>query len=47
MRTWLVALVVLLLPAVAAAEPYTAPHKKVLWGGQGGYTARHISAFEQ
>jgi hypothetical protein len=39
----LVALV--LLPAAAAAEPYTAPGNKVLWGGQGGYTAGSIRAF--
>jgi hypothetical protein len=43
----LVLLIALAAPAVAASAPYTAPGNKVLWGGQGGYTARHISAFEQ
>jgi hypothetical protein len=47
MRSWLTVLLVLLMPAAAAANPYTAPGKKVLWGGQGGYTAGHIRAFEQ
>jgi hypothetical protein len=31
--------------ATAAADPYTAPGGKVLWGGQGGYTAGSIGAF--
>jgi hypothetical protein len=35
----------LALPAVASADPYTAPGDKVLWGGQGGYTAGSIGAF--
>jgi hypothetical protein len=35
----------LALPASAAAEPYTAPGNKVLWGGQGGYTAGSIGEF--
>ncbi|MBA3262565.1 MAG: hypothetical protein H0T69_08885 [Thermoleophilaceae bacterium] len=35
------------LPAAAAAEPYLAPGNKVLWGGQGGYTAGSIGAFTQ
>jgi hypothetical protein len=47
MRSLLAVLALLLLPAAAAAEPYTAPGNKVLWGGQGGYDARHIDAFEQ
>jgi hypothetical protein len=47
MRSCLATLVLLLLPASAAANPYLAPGKKVLWGGQGGYTAGHIRAFEQ
>jgi hypothetical protein len=33
------------LPATAVADPYTAPGGKVLWGGQGGYTAGSIGAF--
>lgn len=37
-------LTVALTPA-ASAEPYTAPGGKVLWGGQGGYTAGSIGAF--
>src|SRR4051795_323634 len=37
----------LLAPVTASAAPYTAPGRKVLWGGQGGYDARHISLFEQ
>src|SRR4029079_13937390 len=47
MRICLAALVLLLLPGSAAAEPYLAPGQKVLWGGQGGYTAGHIRAFAQ
>jgi hypothetical protein len=35
----------LVFPAAAAAEPYTAPGNKVLWGGQGGYSAGHIRDF--
>jgi hypothetical protein len=35
----------LLLPMPAAAAPYTAPGSKVLWGGQGGYSAAHIRDF--
>jgi hypothetical protein len=38
-------LAALALPAAAAAQPYTAPGGKVLWGGQGGYSAAHISDF--
>jgi hypothetical protein len=30
----------------AAAAPYTAPGNKVLWGGQGGYSAGDIADFE-
>jgi hypothetical protein len=37
----------LALPAAASADPYTAPGNKVLWGGQGGYTAGSIGAFTQ
>jgi hypothetical protein len=37
----------LLLPVPAAAAPYTAPGNKVLWGGQGGYSAAHIHDFER
>jgi hypothetical protein len=44
-RLALLAALVLALPAVAAAAPYTAPGNKVLWGGQGGYTAWHIGEF--
>jgi hypothetical protein len=33
------------VPAAASADPYTAPAGKVLWGGQGGYTAGSIGAF--
>jgi hypothetical protein len=43
---WLaVAAALLLLPVPAAAAPYTAPGNKVLWGGQGGYSAGHIRDF--
>ena len=35
------------LPASASAAPYTAPGNKVLWGGQGGYSAGHIADFER
>ena len=41
------ALLALTLPVSAAAEPYTAPGNKVLWGGQGGYTPGHIRDFAQ
>lgn len=34
-------------PASAPAAPYTAPGNKVLWGGQGGYTAASIADFER
>ncbi|HYN52206.1 MAG TPA: hypothetical protein VES62_14900 [Thermoleophilaceae bacterium] len=34
-------------PAWAAAAPYTAPGNKVLWGGQGGYTAGNVADFER
>jgi hypothetical protein len=47
MRTCVAVLVLLIAPAAAAADPYMAPGGKVLWGGQGGYDARHISLFEQ
>jgi hypothetical protein len=40
-------LTALLLPAAAAADPYTAPGNKVLWGGQGGYKPGAIGAFTQ
>jgi hypothetical protein len=32
-------------PAEASASSFTAPHGKVLWGGQGGYSAAHIRDF--
>ena len=38
-------LVALALPATAAADPFTAPGNKVLWGGQGGYSAGSIADF--
>jgi len=45
-RLAIVALLILaVLPAAAAAEPYTAPGGKVLWGGQGGYKPGAIGAF--
>ena len=47
---WLASLALLILaalPAAAAADPYTAPDNKVLWGGQGGYTPGSIGAFTQ
>ena len=51
MRSWLVTFLALLTmalaPAAASADPYTAPGNKVLWGGQGGYTAGSIGAFAQ
>jgi hypothetical protein len=47
MRFLATGLLLLLMPAAAAANPYTAPGRKVLWGGQGGYTAGHIRAFER
>jgi hypothetical protein len=37
----------LLLPVPAGAAPYTAPGNKVLWGGQGGYSAGHIRDFAE
>jgi hypothetical protein len=40
-----VATVVLLCPMPAAGAPYTAPGNKILWGGQGGYSATHIRDF--
>jgi hypothetical protein len=40
-----VATVVLLSPMPAAGAPYTAPGNKILWGGQGGYSATHIRDF--
>lgn len=46
MRSWpALVLVMLAVPGVAGAAPYTAPGNKVLWGGQGGYTAAHIADF--
>jgi hypothetical protein len=47
MRSCLAVLVLLLVPACAAADPHMAPGNKVLWGGHGGYDASHIRAFEQ
>jgi opacity protein-like surface antigen len=48
MRRFLTAAILALaLPAAAAADPYAAPGNKVLWGGQGGYTAGSIGAFAQ
>ena len=47
MRALLIACLVLLAPAAASADPYTAPGGKVLWGGQGGYKPGAIGAFEQ
>jgi hypothetical protein len=41
----LAAAVLLVLPMPATGAPYTAPGNKVLWGGQGGYTAGHIRDF--
>jgi hypothetical protein len=41
----ILALALLALPAAAGAAPYTAPAGKVLWGGQGGYSAGHIQDF--
>ena len=38
-------LALLVFPVPAGAAPYTAPGNKVLWGGQGGYTAGHIRDF--
>jgi hypothetical protein len=35
------------LPASAAGAPYKAPGNKVLWGGQGGYSAGSIADFER
>ena len=40
-------LILAALPAAAAAEPYTAPGNKVLWGGQGGYKPGAIGEFER
>jgi hypothetical protein len=42
-----VLLAFLMLPVPAGAAPYTAPGNKVLWGGQGGYSAAHIRDFAQ
>ena len=50
-RTRLLSLLCLLFACVAAAPaaaaPYTAPGNKVLWGGQGGYTAGSIADFQR
>src|SRR3954453_1165760 len=35
------------VPAGASAAAYKAPHGKVLWGGQGGYSAGDIRDFER
>jgi hypothetical protein len=40
-------LILAALPAAAAAEPYTVPGNKVLWGGQGGYKPGAIGAFAE
>ena len=40
-------LILAALPAAAAADPYTAPGNKVLWGGQGGYKPGAIGEFER
>jgi hypothetical protein len=48
MRRYVISLAAALglaLPAIASAAPYTAPGNKVLWGGQGGYSAGHIADF--
>ena len=47
MRLLATTLLILLasLPAAAAADPYTAPGNKVLWGGQGGYKPGAIGEF--
>src|ERR687893_939698 len=49
MRSSLLAVMItglaLAVPASAAAEPYTAPGNKVLWGGQGGYKPGSIGEF--
>ena len=46
LRPLLISLLVLLgLPAGAAADPFTAPGNQVLWGGQGGYNAGAIGDF--
>jgi hypothetical protein len=37
--------VLLVMPAAAGADPFTAPGNKVLWGGQGGYSAASIADF--
>jgi hypothetical protein len=51
MRSSLLAVMItglaLAVPASAAAEPYTAPGNKVLWGGQGGYKPGAIGEFER
>lgn len=41
------ALAALALPAAASAAPYMAPGNKILWGGQGGYSAGDIAEFER
>jgi hypothetical protein len=41
----LLTLLALALPASLGAAPHTAPGNKVLWGGQGGYSAGHIRDF--
>jgi hypothetical protein len=37
--------IALAAPASAAADPFLAPGKKILWGGQGGYNAGSIAEF--
>jgi hypothetical protein len=41
----LIGVLALAVPAAAPAAPYTAPGNKVLWGGQGGYSAASIADF--
>jgi len=34
-------------PAAASAASFKAPHGKILWGGQGGYSAGDIRDFDR
>jgi hypothetical protein len=45
--TFLTVAAVAAAPAGASASSYTAPHGKILWGGQGGYSAGDIRDFQQ
>jgi hypothetical protein len=47
LRSLLLAVAMLVVPAAAAADPYAPPAGKVFTGGTGGYDAASISAFQR